>query len=293
MARTASPAGEGVQVVSGSVLDREAVRRALRGCASVYHLAGRVSRRREDAADLFRIHVDGTRILCEEAAAAGVRRIVLVSTSGTVAVSDDPDRVSTEGDGEALDAVRRWPYYLSKLYQEREALAACKKAGVELVIVNPSLLLGPGDDRESSTGDVARFLRREIPLVPPGGLSFVDARDVAEALPGAMERGVDGQRYLLGAANWTLARFFERLEQLSGVAAPRFALPPRLGPLSGRLVAALDALGGRAPIDPISEEMSRCFWYVDSRKAQREIGFAPRDPSETLLDTIREIREKA
>ena len=279
-------------VVEGSLLDREAVRRAVRGCDRVYHLAGRVSRRREDARDMFRIHVEGTRLLCQEAASAGVRRIVLVSTSGTLAVSHGPDRIATEEDGDALEAVRRWPYYLSKVFQEREALDLCGEGGVEVVIVNPSLLLGPGDARDSSTSDVAKFLRREIPVIPRGGLSFVDARDVAEVLPEAMERGRSGERYLLGAANWTLARFLARLEQLSGVPAPKLSLPGPLATLGGRLLGALDQLGRSTPIDPVSEEMARCFWYVDSSRARRELGFSTRDPSETLLDTVRDLRQR-
>jgi len=294
MARVVPPEAlpSGADCTEGSLLDREAVRRAVRGCDRIYHLAGLVSRRREDARDMFRVHVEGTRLLCQEAAAAGVRRIVLVSTSGTLAVSEDPDRIATEQDGDAQEAVRRWPYYLSKVFQEREALEVCGRGGVEVVIVNPSLLLGPGDERESSTSDVARFLRREIPVIPRGGLSFVDARDVAAVLPAAMERGKSGERYLLGAANWTLARFLARLEQLSGVPAPRVSLPASLASLGGRVLWALDQLGRLPPIDPVSEEMARCFWYLDSSRAQRELGFSAREPSETLLDTIRDLRQR-
>jgi nucleoside-diphosphate-sugar epimerase len=282
----------GVDAVQGSVLDRAAVRRAVEGCDRIYHLAGRVSRRREDAADLYRLHVDGTRVLCEEAVRAGVRRLVLVSTSGTMAVSDDPAAVPAAGPGDALQAVRRWPYYLSKIYQERETLGFLDRGLLEVVIVNPSLLLGPGDERESSTGDVVRFLRRQVPVVPEGGLSFVDVRDVAALLPAAMDRGRPGERYLCGAANWTMARFLERLEQLSGVSAPRLRLPPGVAKIGARLIDALDALGRTPPLDPVSAEMSRCFWYVDSSKAERELGFSPREPSETLVDTIRDVRQR-
>ena len=93
-----------------------------------------------------------------------------------------------------MDIIARWPYYTSKLYQEEAARRACGDE-VELVMVNPSLLLGPGDDRLSSTRPVLQFLAREIALTPPGGLNFVDARDVAALLPVAMERGTPGERY--------------------------------------------------------------------------------------------------
>ena len=92
--------------------------------------------------------------------------------------------------------------------------------GIEVVAVNPSLLLGPGDRRLSSTGDVRKFLRRQIPVVPDGGVSFVDARDAAAATANALERGRAGERYLLGGPNWTMKEFFARLGRVANVAPP-------------------------------------------------------------------------
>src|SRR5207247_5855380 len=118
----------------------------------------------------------------------GVAVTVMASTGGTVAVSRRADEMPNEESSPPLDIIGRWPYYASKLYQEETARHACGDA-IELVLVNPSLLLGPGDDRLSSTRDVLSFLARDIQMTPPGGLNFVDVRDVAAVLPAAMERG--------------------------------------------------------------------------------------------------------
>src|SRR5947207_14623899 len=91
--------------------------------------------------------------------------------------------------------------------------------------MNPSLLLGPGDDRLSSTKVVLDFMARKITAVPNGGLNFVDVRDTAQAFRTAMQKGRHGQRYLLGAVNWTFVQFFDRLERLTKVASPRLAFP--------------------------------------------------------------------
>ena len=144
----------------------------------------------------------------------------MASTSGTVAVSRRADDIADEDTPAPVDIIARWPYYASKLYQEETARRACGDK-VELVTVNPSLLLGPGDDRLSSTRPVLQFLAREIPLMPAGGLNVVDARDVAALLPVAMARGTAGARYLLGAVNWTFAEFFGRLERLTKIAGPK------------------------------------------------------------------------
>ncbi|HEX8069726.1 MAG TPA: NAD-dependent epimerase/dehydratase family protein [Pyrinomonadaceae bacterium] len=283
----------GVEVVSGSITDAEAVGRAVEGVGAIYHLAGRVSRRRDDAHLMYELHVDGTRLLCQAARAAGAREMLLVSTSGTIAVTDDADVTPDEQWPAPLDIISRWPYYASKFYQERAALEHFTGAGLRLVIAHPSLLLGPGDERLSSTQVVLDFLARKIASVPLGGLSFVDARDVAAVLPAALARGAHGERYLLGAVNWSFAKFFDRLARLSKVDGPRFSLPGKLAVSGAR---ALDTLYRHwrltPPVRPDEIEQAEYFWYLDASKAQRELGFAARDPQETLQDTIAYVRTR-
>jgi dihydroflavonol-4-reductase len=267
--------------------------RAMDGCERVYHLAGFVSRDPDDGQRMMRVHIDGTRRVLQAARDAGVRRVVLASTSGTMAVSRTPEPILDERAPYATELVSGWPYYLSKIYQEKLALDLTAAPGLELVVVNPSLLIGPGDERSSSTGDVRRFLRGQIPLVPPGGLCFVDVRDAAAATVAAMERGRAGERYLLGGPNWTFAEFFGRLERASKVRGPRLRLPDRLTLGAASLFEhAYKALGKQAPVDRVSVEMSQVFWYCDASKAARELGFVARDPGETLDDTIRDLRAR-
>lgn len=267
---------------------------ALLGCEQVYHLAGMVSRDPDRGQQMMRLHVDGTRRLLTAAAQAGARRVVLLSTSGTLAVSREPEPIPDERAPYTLELCAGWPYYLSKIYQEKLALELAPKLGLELVVLNPSLLLGPGDRRGSSTGDVRRFLCGEIPVIPSGGLSFVDARDVAATCLVAMEKGRPGARYLLGGPNWTFAEFLGRLERISKVEGPRLKVPARwnklLARVSGVIEEAYRHRGHDAPLERISVEMSQHFWYCDSSLAKRELGFAPRDPQETLDDTVRDLR---
>ena len=224
----------GVEVVSGSVTSADDVARAVAGVGEIYHLAGMVSHKASEAHRMYAVHVDGTRLLGAAAARAGVRRIVMVSTSGTVAVSRRADDVANEEAPAPVDIIARWPYYASKLYQEQAARQACGDK-VELVTVNPSLLLGPGDDRLSSTRPILQFLARDIALMPAGGLSVVDARDVAALLPVAMARGTPGARYLVGAVNWTFAEFFGRLERLTKIAGPKLKVSGELPFLAARV----------------------------------------------------------
>jgi dihydroflavonol-4-reductase len=278
----------------GDVLDAAAVAAAARGCDGAFHCAGKVSRRREDAEELYRLHVEGTKNVLSACTQAGVRRLVIASTSGTVAVSSTPDRVATEESPTPIDVVSRWPYYRAKLFAERAALA-WEDARLEVVCVNPSLLLGPGDTRGSSTEDVRLLLEGQIPAVPAGGLSFVDARDAAEAMVLAMERGRTRERYLVGACNVTVRDFFARIARTAGVRAPWLPMPrsPGLAASGARVAQRLAARAGLPfGVDPVSVEMAQYFWYLDASKAERELGWSARDPGATLRDTVHDLRAR-
>jgi dihydroflavonol-4-reductase len=282
----------GVETLEGSIRNADDVKRAVENIKEIYHLAGKVSRERDDARDMYAVHVEGTRLLCDAAKEAGVKTIVLASSSGTIAVTEDGEMIPDETYPPPLDIISRWPYYASKAYQEMAALERFNGKGLRLVIMNPSLLLGPGDDRLSSTKMILDFMARKISAVPNGGLSFVDVRDTAKAFRVAMKKGRHGERYLLGAVNWTFSKFFGRLERLTKVSAPILALPSRFAVTGAQLIESLFKQWDLAsPIEPGAIEMAQYFWYLNCGKATRELSFRPRDPGETLHDTVVYTRE--
>src|SRR5256884_711955 len=284
--------GLGVDTFEGSVTNADDVARAVDSVTEIYHLAGKVSREKDEGREMYKLHVDGTRLLCDAAKKAGVKTMVLASSSGTIAVSETADTVSDETCSQPLDIISRWPYYASKAYQEMAALERFSGKGLRLVIMNPSLLLGPGDERLSSTKVILDFMARKIGAVPTGGLCFVDARDAARAFRVAMKKGRHGERYLLGAANWTFERFFRRLERLTKISAPKIALPSKVMVTGSRIVDSLFKQWNFAsPVEPGAVEMAQYYWYVNCNKAARELAFKPRDPGETLHDTVTYLRE--
>ncbi len=284
----------GVDVRKGDVLELSNVRDAAAGCDGVFHCAGKVSRKPEDAEELYRLHVEGTKNVVEACRAEKVTRLVIASTSGTVAVSDDPEHIASETDDTPIALISRWPYYRAKLFAEQAALEANAR-GLEVVSVNPTLLLGPGDLRGSSTEDVRLFLERKIPAIPPGGISYVDARDAAEGMRLAMSKGVPGHRYLLGACNVTLAEFFARLERVSGVKGPWLPMPraPEMAKVGVKALNKLSArLGFARPVDPLSLDIAQFYWYLDATRAETVLRWAPRDPVATLADTVNDLRAR-
>lgn len=281
----------GVEAATGSVTNRDDVASAVRNASAIFHLAGKVSRDDEDAAAMNKVHVEGTRILCEAAKEAGVKTLVVASSSGTIAVSED-EQIVDETFPQPVDVFSRWAYYASKYYQERTAIENFDGDGRKLVILNPSLLLGPDDERLSSTKPVLDFLGRKIPYTPSGGLNFVDARDAATAFVSALEKGRHQEKYLLGSANMTFRQFFGRLERLSGVSAPMLKVPKKLAMAGSSMIESVFKNWGKAsPVASKEVEQAEYFWYFESSKAEEELGFAPRDPQQTLNDTIWYVRE--
>ena len=280
----------GVEIVEGSLLNDEDVARAVDGVTHVYHLAGRVERDPSKAHHMYALHVDATRRLLMALKDQDIQKVVYASTSGTVGVSEDPEDIATERSPTKENLVKQWPYYLSKIYAERTVQTFIDKV-MPIVVMRPTLLLGPGDREQSSTGDVVQFLQRKIPSTLEGGLSFVDARDAADAFILAMDKAPAGESYLLGASNVSLEKFFKRLADISGVSAPWMPIPDGALSFGAKLVKrALDAVGATSTIDPVSIEMGRHYWYIDWSKAQRDLGWTPRNGNETLKDTVAWIR---
>ncbi len=281
----------GVEEFAGSVTNKEDVAAATKNVEAVYHLAGKVSFAYEGAAQMNKIHVEGTRLLAEAAKENGVKNFILASSSGTSAIGETPE-ILDETYPQPVEILTKWAYYASKYYQEKTALSIFQDKGERLVILNPSLLLGAGDERLSSTKVVLDFMAKRLPITPSGGLNFVDARDAANTFVHALDKGKHGERYLLGAVNWTFAEFFGRLERLTGVSAPMFKVPKSVAVFGTNFIDSIyKNFNKTMPFEASEVEMGEYFWYFDSGKAEQELGFTTRDPQETLQDTIKYLRE--
>ena len=295
MRRAEGPAidSERVEVIAGDILEREDVKRAVAGVDEIYHLAGAVEREPRDPWRMFNVHVEGTRNVCEAMLENPISRAVFASTSGVCAVGPEPAELD-ETAPYAQDVVWDWPYYTSKIYAEKMALWYVEHRKLHIVHVNPSLILGPGDDRRSSTRDVEMFLDGQIKVIPLGGLNLVDVRDAARGCILAMQKGAAGERYLLGGANMTFYEWIRRTANLSGARAPKVMAPLQLSRWGARaLRKVLPWFGKRFDLDDSSIRMSAVYWYCNSQKARTELGFTTRDPDVTLRDTIEYLRASA
>jgi dihydroflavonol-4-reductase len=278
-------AGLDVETIKCDILDRRALRRAFRGVDRVFHTAGFTSLRAPTEA-LWRINVDGTRIVLEEALRAGVERVVHTSS---VAAIGPARRGSTADERQAFTAGRYGLADVNSKHAAEEIALGLVDQGLPVVVVNPAHVFGRGDVYRSSTDIVRRFLRREIPAYVDGAINIVDVDDVARGHLLADEQGVVGERYILGNRNFTFDRLFADLGRLSGVEPPALKLPL---PIALAMTRTARVVLGGFPITETEVRAASMWWTVRSTKARRELGWRPSHHENTLVDTIGWYRER-
>ncbi len=260
--------------------------RTLDDVRGIFHLAALVRHTRRRAADIYRTNVDGTLDMVRVAAQRECR-MVFASTSGTVGCFRRPGQVADEHAPHCVPEVRRWPYYHSKVIAEQQAQHLAQELGVDLVIVRPPVLLGPGDHRFRSTAHLVRYLRGKLPFVIRGGVHFADIRDVAAALVRLMARPQTQPVYHFPGTECTVQEFFALAERASGVPAPNAVVPFRLAWCLATIGQwlRLDVLP-----DPVVVEMASHYWGISSRYSEQELGYVSRPGEVTMKDTIDWLR---
>jgi dihydroflavonol-4-reductase len=272
----------GIERITGDVLDAVAVRRAINGCQAAFHCAAAYTFWVRDAQDIYRTNVAGTRVVLEEARRCGVDRVVYTSTVSTIGLL--PGRPGSED--LPVDPHHLVGNYKKSKYQAEQVALRMAAEGLPVVVVNPTAPVGPWDVKPTPTGRmVLDFLRGKIPAYVNTGMNLVDVADVAVGHILAMERGIPGQRYLLGHRNLSLQQVFKLLEELTGRPAPRWRLPFWIAIGAGYIDQAWEGgLLRREPRIPVEGlKLARTPMYVSCRKAVGELGL-PQSPVEDALE---------
>lgn len=270
----------GVELVTGDLTDLDSLRRAAAGCRIVYHVAADYRFWSPDPSERYRINVEGTRNLLDAAVAA--ERIVYTSTVGCLGLRRDGQPSDETTPARLEDMVG--DYKRSKFLAEQLVLERAR-AGQPIVVVNPSTPVGEADARPTPTGKIiVDFLNGRLPAYVNTGLNLVDVADVAEGHLLACERGVVGERYILGCQNTSLHDMLQLLAALTGRRTPWLRVPVELGVVAGLVSTMVDGrLRRREPAVPLeAARMARHWMYFSAAKARRELGL----PQRPVLDAL-------
>jgi dihydroflavonol-4-reductase len=279
--------GLSVERFEGDLRDAVSLERAMRGVRRVFHVAADYRLSARNPGELYESNVDGTRLLLEAARDAGVERIVYTSTVATMAVPAHDGALPNEETRAVLQQMIGH-YKRSKFLAELEAIKAAS-AGVPVVIVNPTAPVGPGDWKPTPTGRIiVDFLNGKMPAYVDTGLNVVPVEDVAAGHLLAAEKGRIGERYILGARNMTLKQILDALAEITGRPAPRVKMPHAVALAAGYADQWISRLTGREPQIPVEGvKMSRHRMFVESDKAERELGYKPSSVEAALERAVR------
>ena len=284
--------GLAVEVVEGDLTDRASLERALKGCSALFHVAADYRLWVPRPAEIYRANVEGSRNIVLAAAEAGVGRIVYTSSvavlglivGGTPADEDTPVALAN----------MVGHYKRSKFQAEEEVRRLVREHGLPVVIVNPSTPIGPRDIKPTPTGRmIVDAAAGRMPAYVDTGLNVVHVDDVAEGHLLAFERGVVGERYILGGENMSLRQILIDVAKLTGRRAPFVRLPHNLIlPVAAAAEGWARVAGGREPIVTLdSIRMAKKKMFFSAEKARRALGFAPRPAGEALREAVAWFRE--
>jgi dihydroflavonol-4-reductase len=279
-----------VERVEGDLRDQDSLRHALTGCRQLYHIAAHYALWAKDPSIFYDVNVTGTKTLLEAARDVGTERIVYCSTIGAIGIPPEGG-LGTEKTPVVFEQMAGH-YKRSKYLAEQEVLKLAK-AGLPVVIVNPSAPVGIGDVKPTPTGQViVDFMKGRMPAYIETGMNIVDVDDVATGHLLAMEKGRIGERYILGSANLMLREVFEILSRLTGINAPSIKLP-RLAilPLAylNLWMANITGHPPRIPLEGV--KMAKYKMHYDCSKAIRELGIPQTPPEVALEKAVRWFRD--
>lgn len=266
----------------------------LEGCDILFHVAAQYSLWQSDVDLLQQSNVIGTRNLLAAAKQAGIQRTVY--TSSVAAIGLNPNLNLNEFTDESYQSkpeILIGAYKQSKYWAEQEAIAAAN-SGQNIVIVNPTSPIGPWDAKPTPTGEILlRFLRRQMPATVDTGLNFISVEDVCWGHLLALQKGIAGDRYILGHQNLTLRDFLTRLSDCTNIPAPRLQIPHWL-PLAAAWIdeTVLTQFGKQPTIALDSVRMSHQKMYYNSAKAITHLGLPQTDLNTAIELAVKWYRDR-
>ena len=279
------------QVVEGDLNDLGSLELALEGCTALFHAAADYRLGARDPKPLYLTNVEGTRNILSAARKVGVQRTVYTSSVATIGIPTD----GTPGEERSPVALSDMiGHYKRSKYLAEEVARDAARAGMSVVIVNPSTPVGPGDIKPTPTGQlVLDAASGRMPAYVDTGLNIVHVDDVATGHLLAFERGKTGERYILGGEDMTLRTILEQIAKLVGREPPRIRLPyAAVLPIAyvAEAFAKVSGRSGRVTVEGV--RMSRKRMFFSSARAATELGYRWRPPLEAFEDALRWFRER-
>ncbi|WP_394808205.1 hopanoid-associated sugar epimerase [Nitrosomonas sp.] len=280
-----------VEITEGDLRDHQSLRRAIKGCDNLFHVAADYRLWVPDPETMHEINVNGTRALIMAATEEGIKRIVYTSSVATLGLKQDGSSAN-EDTPSNFTAIAGY-YKRSKYLAEQMVKQLTDDHQLPLIIVNPSTPIGPGDIRPTPTGRIVLdTLMGRMPAYVNTGLNIAHVDDIAYGHLLAYQHGKPGERYILGGDNMSLLQILQAIDEINGTQQNRINIPIGLMlPMAWLMekIASFTHIEPRATLDSI--HMAKKLMFFSSEKARRELGYQYRPSIEALKDAVKWFKE--
>jgi len=280
-----------IDFVYADIRDPQAVRKAVSGCSEVYHLAANPNLWTHPRGHFRQVNYLGTIHVLDAALETGAKKILHTSTESILTRARQTGAITEEQHIGMEDVIG--PYCRSKFLAERYAFRLAK-AGAPVMVVNPTLPIGPGDlGRSPPTQMMLDFCRGRRREYLDAELNLIDVRDVGEGMIRAMDRGRPGRRYLLGHENLTIREIFVHLARLTGLPEPSRRVPYPLALAAAYVSEFLaDIFTHQIPAATVTGvKLTRRRMHFDPSQSLTDLGLKPRPVRTSLADAVAWFRE--
>ncbi len=278
--------GLAVDVVEGDLRNSQSLQQALISCDYLFHVAADYRLWIPNPEAMYRINVDATRDLMQLALRSGVKKIVYTSSVATLGIHADLTPANEESPVSIENMVGH--YKRSKYLAEEEVKKIVRESGLPAVIVNPSTPVGPGDIKPTPTGRIiVDCVNGKIPAYVDTGLNIVHVDDVARGHLLALEKGIVGERYVLGGEDMKLRDILACICEFTNKKPPVIRLPHELVLPIAWFAEKWASLTGKEPLATVDAiRMAKKHMYFSSEKARTELGYQSRPAREAISDAI-------
>ena len=258
--------------------------KAAEGVDLIFHLAGVVSHSEKDLTIMQKVNVQGTKHAIETAQKRGAK-LIHISSVVTVGASAKPLVLNEESSYDP--ALSQIGYFHTKKQAEIQVQKACKAEKISAVILNPSTIYGAGDMQKQSRKVQAKVAQGRFPFYTSGGVSIVDVESVVEACLQAVEKGRQGERYILSGENISIKQLFSLIAQATGVKPPFIHLNNFLLRILAETGTGLQKLGLSFPVSRESARLASLYHWFDYSKASRELNFTPLKAKQAIENSVK------
>jgi dihydroflavonol-4-reductase len=282
--------GLDVEIIEGDLADPDSYLHALKNCRYLFHVAADYRIWVPDATTMHRVNIHGTRALMLAALDAGIERIIYTSSVATLGLHKNGTPANEESSSTLADMVGI--YKQSKFIAEQEVRNLIIQQQLPAIIVNPSSPIGPRDIKPTPTGRIiVDAVKGRIPAYVDTGLNIVHVDDVAMGHWLAFERGLIGERYILGGENLSLCQILGLIAEIANRPAPRIKIPCKaIFPIAYGMEIAARLTGKEPMISCDALSMAKNKMFFSSNKAEQTLGYTARPAREAISDAINWFR---